>query len=502
MPGVIFAQLRFLEVFFFMKSMYLIFFKSFPTLRIFTVSALLLFAASVMSGGCGGSSTSSLSFTSTNDTMNGAWIYNSGTVTANVNGMRSELTVLNFAVLFESCDIEEESGSAVFTAAAPLQGQHFMLPLLFDKTIITTTRNAYGSWTADTEHGNFTITLLSEDKASLTGSVSWLGSGSVTADVDIIISKLPSTAPTLDINSTLDGEWQTRLLSGDNGTLRTEGGGGYHFHNGNLVPVASAFANLKFSNTNIQDGTTDFMGVAVQGSVTSSDGTPQYDAKYYVINNRPFTIEHMFGDVYMLQDSDSVSASSTDGNVFMPADSEAVPTSMVIVLGSADRLYLINRIYFDYDGGVDEDRGLFTLNKAAASNTIDIRKYIGSSWRSALSFLDVYADDEDYTLLNADLASFDVSFPSADIANRTLTLSAHGTVTTQTAAFPLEYPAVTLSVQNAGYNMWFGESEAGNLFTVTMITDRLAIVTADIEYTRDNLYFVELFAVMQRLDEE
>ena len=119
-----------------------------------------------------------------------------------------------------------------------------------------------------------------------------------------------------------------------------------------------------------------------------------------------------------------------------------------------------------------------------------------------MSFLDVYADDEDYTLLDADLASFDVSFPSADIANRTLTLSAHGTVTTQTAAIPLEYPAVALSVQNAGYNMWFGESEAGNLFTVTMITDKMAIVTADIEYTRGNLYFVELFAVMQRLDEE
>ena len=265
-----------------MTTRHSVFFTPYNSVRVFTVLALLVFAVSVMSGGCGGSS-SSLS-QNLNDRMNGAWVYNSGTVTANVNGMRSELTVLNFAVLFESCDIENNTGSAVFAAAAPLQGQHFMLPLLFDKTTITTTRNAYGSWTADTEHGNFTVTLLSEDKASLTGSVSWLGSGSVTADVDIIISKLPSTAPTLDINSTLDGEWQTRLLSGDNGTLRTEGGGGYHFHNGNLVPVASAFANLKFSNTNIQDGTTDFMGVAVQGSVTSSDGTPQYDAKYYVIN--------------------------------------------------------------------------------------------------------------------------------------------------------------------------------------------------------------------------
>ena len=168
-----------------------------PPVRIFTVSALLVLAASVMSGGCGGSSTSSLSFPSTNDIMNGAWVYNSGTVTANVNGMRSELTVLNFAVLFESCDIEEESGSAVFAAVAPLQGEHFMLPIMFDKTAVTTTRNDSSSWTADTEYGRFTIELLDDNRARLTGSVNWFGKGFASADIDVVINKLPSTAPTI-----------------------------------------------------------------------------------------------------------------------------------------------------------------------------------------------------------------------------------------------------------------------------------------------------------------
>lgn len=71
-----------------------------------------------MSGGCGSSSSSLPQ--SVNDTINGAWFYNSGTVTATVNGQSVNMTVLNFAVLFESCDIEEESGSTVFTAIAPL----------------------------------------------------------------------------------------------------------------------------------------------------------------------------------------------------------------------------------------------------------------------------------------------------------------------------------------------------------------------------------------------
>ncbi|MBR0034252.1 MAG: hypothetical protein IJP54_01120, partial [Synergistaceae bacterium] len=80
-----------------MTTRHSVFFTPYNSVRVFTVLALLVFAVSVMSGGCGGSS-SSLS-QNLNDRMNGAWVYNSGTVTANVNGMRSELTVLNFAVL-------------------------------------------------------------------------------------------------------------------------------------------------------------------------------------------------------------------------------------------------------------------------------------------------------------------------------------------------------------------------------------------------------------------
>ncbi len=76
-----------------------------PTVRILTVLALLVFAVSVMSGGCGSSSSSFIP-QSVNSTMNGAWSYDSGTVTATVNGTCQELTVQDLSVLFENCNIE------------------------------------------------------------------------------------------------------------------------------------------------------------------------------------------------------------------------------------------------------------------------------------------------------------------------------------------------------------------------------------------------------------
>ena len=98
-----------------------------PPVRIFTVLALLVFAVSVMSGGCG-SSSSSFIYQSVNTTMNGAWSYESGTVTVNLGGASQELTVQNFSVLFDSCDIEEDTGSARFAAVGVLLGERLLLP--------------------------------------------------------------------------------------------------------------------------------------------------------------------------------------------------------------------------------------------------------------------------------------------------------------------------------------------------------------------------------------
>lgn len=479
-----------------MKSRQSIFFMPPPPVRIFTVLALLVFAVSVMSGGCVGSSTSSVSSPqSANDTISGAWHYDSGTVTANVNGQSVKMTVLNFAVLFESCDIERDTGSAVFTAVAPLQGEHFMLPMLFEKMAITTTRNGLGSWTADTEHGRFTIELLDDDRTRLTGSVNWYGGDSVSANVDVVISKLPSTEATIDINTALNGEWQTKLLSGDNGTLRTEGGGGYFFHDGNLTPLVSTFMNASFSDTNIQAGTTTMSGMGVQGAILLSGDVPKYDAEHYVFNGEKLTISHMFRNVYMISNADYDAAYNSS-------------LKLVVILENENRMYIITQAYAIYDEAVEENRCLLLLNKTTGVDTVDIRGYVGSSWETVFSVLDVYdvyEDDDNnkgLTLLDVELSSFDISFPSADIKNKTVTLSAHGMITSPAGMIPVDYPAVPLSVNNLGYNAWFGEAENGDIFSVIMITDKLVITAGYIGYSREDWYEVDLLAVMQRVDPE
>ena len=198
--------------------------------------------------------------------MNGAWSFNSGTVTATVNGFSQELAVQNFSVLFESCDIEEDTGSAKFAAIGALQGEYFMLPMLFGSTTASTTRTDLDTWTAETEHGKFTVELLDDNSAKLTGSFNLFGSDADKADVDVVLSKLASTAPTIDINTALNGEWQTQLTVSEDGTINFADGGGYRYHDGNIMPISTTFMNMIFSSTDNRCGHYNSIVCSCRGS--------------------------------------------------------------------------------------------------------------------------------------------------------------------------------------------------------------------------------------------
>lgn len=363
-----------------------------------------------------------------------------------------------------------------------------MLPMLFEKMAITTTRNGLGTWTADTEHGQFTVELLDNDRARLTGSVSWFGGDSVKADVDVIINKIPSIEPTIDINTALDGEWQTKLLSDDNGLIRTESGGGYYYHDGNLTPIVSTFMNMSFSDTNIQAGTTIMSGTGVEGAVLLSGDVPKYDADYYLFNGENLRISHLFSNIYILSNADYDDAYNSS-------------LKLVVILNSEDKMYLVTQAYAFYDDAIEENRCLLALDKTTGVDTVDIRSYVGSSWKTVMSVLEVYdVSGDELTMLDVELSSFDISFPSADIASKTVTLSAHGMITSPAGMIPVDYPAVPLSVSHSGYNSWFGTVENGDIFSVIMINDRLAITAGYIGYSRKDWYEVDLLSVMQRVD--
>ena len=170
------------------------------------------------------------------------------------------------------------------------------------------------------------------------------------------------------------------------------------------------------------------------------------------------------------------------------------------------RLSIISESYTEYNGIVEESRALFTTDKTTESKLASLDEFIGSSWKSSLNVLDVYKDDEYFTLFDVDLMSLDVSFPSADVENMKLTLTTHAVVTAQDQTVGEDISAVlnvnnaVLNVKSVGYNILLGESEAGNLFTVTLLTDKLAIVTGDIGYTRGNRYDVDFLAVVRKID--
>ena len=162
-----------------------------------------------------------------------------------------------------------------------------------------------------------------------------------------------------------------------------------------------------------------------------------------------------------------------------------------------------------FNGSIEENRAMFSLNKTTGVDTV-IYDYAGSSWRSSACVLNAYEKDGSaFTLVDAGMSSFDVSFLSTDIENKTLTLSTNAVVTTldgtalvENFSAVLSVESVVLNMENTGYNTWLGKSENGNLFTVTMLTDKMALITADIGYTRNDWYDVDILAVMQRVDLE
>ena len=223
-----------------------------------------------------------------------------------------------------------------------------------------------------------------------------------------------------------------------------------------------------------------------------SGETPQYKTVYAVLNGKTAKVSHLFGNIYLIYD----------------ASPYPVIDLSFIAMFDGGKLSIISEAYTTYDGVVEENRAMFTTSKTTESNLASLDDFIGSSWKPSLNFLDVYADDENATLLDVNLASFDVSFPSADVDNIKLTLTTHAAVEAQDQAAGEQISAAlnannaVLNVKSVGYNILLGESEAGNLFSITLITDKLAIVTGDIGYMRDDWYDVDFLAVVQKVDAE
>ena len=106
--------------------------------------ALVLLCVFVfMSGGCGGSSSSSGGYVpaNANAVWSGSWIASGGTASARAQSVDHVLDVQNIAAVFYSCDVEGETGTAKMSALVILSGDIYM-PMFFPNPNIMDGRNS------------------------------------------------------------------------------------------------------------------------------------------------------------------------------------------------------------------------------------------------------------------------------------------------------------------------------------------------------------------------
>ena len=429
-------------------------------------------------GGCGSSSSNNFvdSFpTNVNSVFSGAWRYTSGSVTAHLNGTSHAMTIRDFAVYFTDCDVDEEDGSAVFAAVAPLQGEYLNIPLAFDESTITTKRVDLDEWTATTPHGTFTIQLLSNTTARLTGRVNWQGEV-VTADVDVMLAKVTSPSSMLDIDTVLNGTWQTSMNINDNGSGTATGGGYVFFSSGDVIPITSAFANMIFENTSINDGETTVTANAIVATFNES-GSSKIPALPVIAEDYPAELTHIFANVYRLKFGEN------DKGVFM--------------LNDENTAYFIVNTSVEVNPGVtSETHSIFPLTKKTGTDTVIITDQVGTTWTASTGSGGVFSNN---TVSSLTMENFTVSFPEADVENKQVTITANGTFRTEAGVeVSINYDGLVLDVERVGYNTYFSETEHGSTFMVTLLDDDTAMISTKVLYNANTT--ANIIALLTKTD--
>ena len=455
--------------------------------------SFVIFAA-LTSGGCG-SSTSSLSggnvITNPDAVFSGAWRYSSGTVTATLNGTTHNLTVQDFAAYFTDCNVANENGTATFAAAAPLMGEHFAIPLVFDLTPVTTKRVDVDEWTANTGHAQWTITLLSDTQARLTGKVNM--NSVMTADVDVTLNKVTQTSTQLDIDEVLNGTWQTAMNINDDGKGTATGGGCMIFSSGDsadILPITSTFGNMIFKDTSIADQTTTYTSSVLLATFDETGSAPNESISPVIpatTKDEELGITRIFSNVYRLKLDDN-----QKGVLMLSDDKKAY-----FIMSSAGSFEVLST-----DIGM-EVHAIFTLTKKTDADTVSILSQVGTTWTAATATGSLVVNGNPAG--NLEIDSLSVSFPEADAENKTVTFSVSGKGTYinaygQEQEMPLDFENTTASIERVGYNTYYAKTEAGTTFMISLFDDDTAMVSAALNQDTGAVMTITALAVKTDVD--
>ena len=387
--------------------------------------ALVIISLVFFAGGCGGGSSSS-SVTSTTDVnaaLKGAWTSSkNGTasiaekaeiedlesliaqlgdnLSADVDSFLEEyknnqntkisVPVTRVMALFEDCKVDENSGTAKFTAIIILSNDSAFLPVFFNGVNLSTQRNGLSEWTATIpDVGTLTINMFSDEEMNISGKVKYLD---YDCEFSSVIKKNQSNS--LNPDTILNGTWS---FDG------TQGGGYLAYGSQIIAAVAPETVSMFFSGAASDLSATSFYALNMR---TSSSEEKDDISLLQNISDGKGKLTNIYGDVYKFQGTDG-----TDSIIFV----ENIDEIFVFMLESED-------IY-----------GQACMFLPLKKVSVDIEKALSKTWTASKGMGGGYAsdfkgDEEEVALLN-ELGAFSFSLRDSEMKFSDVKLNDDGTVT-------------------------------------------------------------------------
>ncbi|MBQ7560814.1 MAG: hypothetical protein IJS99_03110 [Synergistaceae bacterium] len=484
----------------------------------FSVVAALLFIA-VISGGCGGSSSSSflpIDITDYDTILTGGWVIDTSaknTLSADVNGETVNFAIHNVAVKLSSVDVEGSAGSAYIEAFALISDDNVLLPLAYDLTKLSTdmTLTESGQWLAEGQNSLLTITLNNAESSNPTlnirGIVRFIGDSY--AVVNVTLKKFNETAKTeSQMNALINGNWQSNISEYNGGFLFTSMDMGSTQEtpapNENvpgmlripgMTAIDEAYFSAKLSNSSISQGKATMSQMSLLAFLNdeasrdwSGDGPlmPLIDVDLDV------NLSHVFGDIYKLE--------FPFDDIYKEAfpDLETVSDKTYVILDGGNSGYAVNITALKAGTEYVEIRSVLTLEKKPDSSDVNVTDYIGTAWDSFFAAgQTINFTTATPAINNLMIRSLNLAFPEADITNRKFTAlitaeysEMNPTATPESGTSPdvkvLNAQIDLVNVKQLAYNTWYAVDESGESdFAFTLLDspvggDPIALVFANI----------------------
>ena len=481
-----------------------------------SVAALLFIA--VISGGCGGSSsTPGSTSVDLNTVLAGGWRMDTSAknfVSADIYNTPVELIFREFAAKFSSVDVGTIGGTAYFEAVAVISGERVVLPFILDPVSVDVAESVLNNntWYISNTPLDFAYTLeldnsTSTPKIRLSGFVDLVGDGNYWSYLDVTLSKVTDTTPTNEkMNALIDGTWQTPVTEG------TFTGGGFVFVSGDtaeallmdgMTPIDAVFTNLRFDYTDFASETSEVTNTSLFAFLSNdnewADTNETEDPVMLIFNDEYVEITRLFGNIYKIvyddYDSEDYNSDFTDSKAVLMIDD------------NEKRAYLISS-YINYgeDSSYTEIRTVHALEKKPEDSIYTVASQDGTIWdttstaSATVKILDTSTGEETAPI---DIDKIEIIFANYDADSTSLDLKVMVNYYTSEST-ELKTMSIDLAIDEVmelGYNTWYGMASYGD-FTMTFISGDLAIIAVNFELPNTNYYvscaaFIKLVGNME-----